>query len=104
MFGRSLSLACVFACLSLAPGAQAATRQVAPGGADRGDCSAAPCGSFAYAYGQAAAGDAVDVAAGVYGPQEVPSGEKAVLFRGRPGNKVRQLFVFAGHTTFDGID
>jgi hypothetical protein len=98
----AVATALILACCPA--GAQAATRQVTPGAGDSGDCVAAPCGSFAYAYRQAAAGDTIQVNAGVHGPQEVPRGEKAVTFRGVAGNKVRQLHVFAANTTFDGID
>ncbi len=104
MFARSFPIALAAALLFCAPAAQAATRQISPGGADAGDCIAAPCGSFAYVYGQAAAGDTVTVNAGVFGPQRVPSGTKAVTFKGVAGNKVRQLHVFASNTTYDGID
>jgi len=43
-----------------------ATRLVAPGGADSGDCTGAPCLTITYAIGQASAGDTVSVAAGTY--------------------------------------
>ena len=47
-----------------------ATRLVAPGGSDAGDCTGAPCATINYAIGQAASGDTISVAAGTYnGPQ-----------------------------------
>ena len=90
--------------LIVAPAAPAATRLVAPSGADGGDCLAAPCASFRYAYGQAAAGDVITVAAGSYGPQQVPQGSKSVTFLGLPGNKIRQVVSDADNVTFDGLD
>lgn len=57
--------------LMAAMSAQAApttTRYVAPAGTDSGDCSSsgAPCRTIAYAAGQAAAGDTISIAAGIY--------------------------------------
>jgi hypothetical protein len=96
-------LALAIAVLAAAP-ASAATRLVGPGGSDRGNCLAAPCASFGYAYGQSTGGDVIDVAAGVYGRQSVPSGSKSVTFRGRPGVKVRQVDNQASNVVYDGID
>jgi hypothetical protein len=90
--------------LGMAPAATAATRQVAPGGADAGECLDAACGSLGYAYGRAAPGDVVQVASGTYGAQDVPAGSKAVTFHGAPGAKVRELDNSASNVTFDGIE
>ena len=57
-----------------APAAGAATRLVAPGAANAGDCTASPCGSLGYAYQQSASGDVIRVAGGVYPAQVVPGG------------------------------
>jgi hypothetical protein len=84
--------------------ASAATRLVAPGAANSGNCLSAPCGSLGYAYGQSAAGDVINVAAGSYPRQDVPSGSKAVTFRGGPGVKLHQLYSNASNVTYDGID
>ena len=81
-----------------------ATLRIQPGAADRGGCVAAPCGSFRYAYGQSADGDVIEVGAGSYGEQTVPSGTKAVTFRGVAGNTIRQLHSDADNVTFDGLD
>ena len=60
-----------------------------PGGSEAGPCtSAAPCKSFTRAYQVAAAGDIIDVGAGSYPIQYVPSGSKNVVFRGLAGNKL----------------
>ena len=93
----------VIALLAAAP-ASAATRLVAPAGADSGDCQQAPCASFGYAYGQAANGDVISVAPGSYGPQPVPAGSKAVTFLGAPGVRVRQVDNQASNVTYDGIN
>jgi hypothetical protein len=98
---RALVLGALLACSSATP-ALAATRQVAPGGANSGNCLSSPCGSLGY--GQSAAGDVVQVAAGSYGEQEVPSGTKAVTFRGGPGVRVHQLYSNASNVTYEGID
>jgi hypothetical protein len=90
--------------LMLAASAEAATRHVAPSGSDAGDCVAAPCATFRYAFGRSAGGDVVTVAAGVYGAQTVPSGSKAVTFRGAGGVKVRELDNSADNVTFNRID
>src|SRR3954447_6887476 len=54
--------------LALTAPASAATsvRQVANGGSDTGDCTAAACATIGYAVGQAANGDVIKVAAGTY--------------------------------------
>ena len=49
-----------------APAASAATRQVAPTGADVGGCISSPCRTIGYAVGQANAKDVVSVAPGTY--------------------------------------
>ena len=90
--------------LAAAPAAGAATRLVAPGAANAGNCSASPCGSLGYAYQQSAAGDVIRVAGGVYPAQVVPGGSKAVTFSGSPGAKLRQLENNAANVTFDGIE
>ena len=87
-----------------APAAGAATRLVAPGAANAGNCTASPCGSLGYAYQQSAAGDVIRVAGGVYPAQVVPGGSKAVTFSGSPGAKLRQLENNAANVTFDGIE
>ena len=55
--------------------AGAATRYLSPSGTDSGSCSStvSACRSFDYAYRQSAAGDTVQVAAGSYGGQTIPS-------------------------------
>ncbi len=81
------------ACGLAAAPAPAATRAVALGAADAGDCIAAPCGSFGYAYRQAGPGDVVQVGGGDYPAQEIPSvaGRTAppVEIRPAPGAGVR---------------
>jgi hypothetical protein len=99
-----LCCAVLAAFLSLASSAAAATRSVAPGAADGGDCVAAACGSLGNAYQQSQPGDIVLVRAGDYGPQSVPGGSKPVTFRGDPGNKLRQLLNQASNVTYDGIE
>ncbi len=96
--------AAVVLLLVTAAAATAATRQVAPRGVDSGDCLAAPCASLGYAYGQSAGGDAVQVAPGSYGVQRVPSGSKAVTFRGGRDVVVRQVVNDASNVVFDGIN
>jgi hypothetical protein len=81
-----------------------ASLRLVPGGADRGDCKAAPCGSFRYAYDHSEDGDVIEVAAGVYPPQTVPSGQKEVTFQGARGATVRQLHNWGSNVTFDHID
>jgi hypothetical protein len=91
----SLRLAALIAALVTlvaAPAAQARTHRLAAGE------------SFAHAYRAARSGDVIVIPAGVYGPQEVPSGSKAVTFRGLRGNKVRKLDNYSANVTFDGID
>ncbi len=90
--------------LGTASWASAATRKVSPGGANSGDCAATPCATLGYAYGVAAPGDTIEVGAGDYPIQYVPSGTKAVTFRGVPGNRLRQLDNKAHNVTFDGLD
>jgi hypothetical protein len=86
------------------PAASAATLHVAPGGADRGDCVGSACAGVEYAYGQAAAGDVIELAAGEYPRQRVPAGTKAVTIRGLRGNRLRQLDNSAHNVTFDRLD
>ena len=40
----------------------------------------------------------------MYPSQTVPSGSKAVTFRGVAGNKIRQLHNYSANVTFDGLD
>jgi hypothetical protein len=96
--------AAVAGILATASSAEAGIRLVAPAGSDSGTCAAVPCASLGYAYGQAASGDVITVAPGIYGPQRVPGGAKAVTFRGLPGNKIRQLMSDADNVTYDGLD
>lgn len=104
--GRAFTLcAVIFGLLTAAPSAMAAIRYVDPGGSDGAACSqAAPCATLGRAYSIAVAGDDVQVGAGVYSPQEVPRGAKAVTFRGAPGAKLRELDNFADNVTYDGIE
>ena len=78
--------------------------RLAPGGTDDGDCVERPCGSFGYAYERSGSGDVIEVAAGVYPGQELPTGTKEVTFQGAPGAVVRRLENSASNVTFDGID
>lgn len=82
----------------------AATRQVAPGAGNAGDCVGAPCGSLGHAYSVSGSGDVIAVAPGTYGEQTVPSGTKAVTFNGGSGVAVRQLISQASNVTYDGIN
>jgi hypothetical protein len=78
---------------------------VAANGNDSGSCTqAAPCKTFSRAYAVASAGNVVSVAAGSYPIQYVPTGTKAVTFRGVSGNKIFQLDNSADNVTFDGLD
>jgi len=52
--------------LPLAPSAVTLTRLVSTAGTDAGDCSLAACAMIAYAIGQAAVGDTINIAAGTY--------------------------------------
>ena len=97
-------LAALSALLVLAPATGAATRQIAPGAPDSGNCLGAPCGSFGYAYAQSAGGDLVRVAPGAYPPQVVPPGSKAVVFKGSGLPKLRQLDNAASNVVFDGLE
>jgi len=94
----------VLAFLAFTSTAAAATRLVGPAGSDSGNCTAAPCATLGYAYGQAGSGDVITIAAGAYGPQHVPGGTKSVTFRGAAGNKIRQLMSDADNVTYDGLD
>ena len=120
-----LALAPVIGVALLLPvSADAATRHVAPGGADSGGCVAAPCSSLAYAYGQAGSGDVIELAGGSYGAQELPAGSKAVTVQPAAGAtpdlaqlrtlssgltvrglKLRALRIAGGsRTVFEGLD
>jgi hypothetical protein len=91
--------------LVLAPSASAATRYVAANGNDGAACTqAAPCQTLARGYAVAAASEVVEVAAGSYPKQSVPTGSKAVTFKGKPGNTLYQLANEADNVTFDGIN
>ena len=100
----SVLLAALAALLVLAPATGAATRQIAPGAPDSGNCLGSPCGSFGYAYAQSAGGDLVRVAPGAYPPQVVPAGSKAVVFKGTGLPKLRQLDNAASNVVFDGLE
>jgi hypothetical protein len=100
---HALALGLGFLLVSASP-AVGATLRVQPGAEDRGGCVDAPCGSFRYAYGQAASGDVVEVGPGSYGPQRVPGGDKPLTFRGLAGNKVLQLHSDADNITFERLD
>ena len=89
---RLVALVAALITLVVAPAAQARTHRLAAGE------------SFAHAYRAAKSGDVIEIPAGVHGPQEVPSGSKAVTFRGLPGNKVRKLDNYSANVTFTGID
>jgi hypothetical protein len=89
---RSALLVAVLFAVAAPAAAQAKTIRINPGQ------------SFASAYNQAAAGDVIEVGPGVYGAQDVPSGSKAVTFRGLSGNKVRKLDNHASNVTFEGLD
>ena len=98
----SIALALFF---GLAAPAQAKTLSVSPAGSDAAACTdAAPCKSLGRAYAVAAAGDVVQVANGTYPSQTVPSGSKAVTFRGGPGVFTRQVNNDASNVTYDGIN
>ncbi len=101
---RLAALAVIAGSLVLASSASAAVRQVAPVGADSGDCTLVPCASFGYAYGRAGGGDEIVVAPGSYGVQRVPNGSKAVTFRGAPGVIVRQVVNDASNVVYNGIN
>ncbi len=77
MARASLVLAVSLVSLGLAAPSAAwgASRYVSSSGADSGSCASpgAPCRSFGYAYRQASAGDVVELAAGSYGAQSIPS-------------------------------
>jgi hypothetical protein len=68
--------------------AASTTLYISPTGSDSGSCtSSAPCASVSYAYGKALAGDTttIQVAAGTYGRQVVPSGNKSVIIQNASG-------------------
>jgi hypothetical protein len=92
------------ALLASAATASAATSYVSPGGSGSTCSQAAPCGSLGSAYGKAASGDTVEIAAGVYGVQNVPAGTKQVRFHGNPGNTIRQIWNDASNVTYDGVN
>jgi hypothetical protein len=103
---RGFLAICLLSCALLvgAPAAPGATRHVAPGGANVGDCRSEPCASLGYAYSRSAPGDVIEVAAGAYPAQVVPAGSKAVTFHGADGATLRELDNHADKVTFDGID
>ena len=78
---------------------------VTTNGNDSNPCTQSqPCAGWDRAYNVAKAGDVISIASGVYGPQAVPAGTKAVTFLGQSGNKVRRLGNDASNITFDGIN
>jgi hypothetical protein len=99
----AIAVAALAFSLAVVATADAATRLVAPVGADVGNCTLTPCRSLGYAYGQSASGDVVTVAPGVYGAQEVPRGSRAVTFRGAAATRLRELDNSASNVTFDNI-
>jgi hypothetical protein len=102
---RGVALLCLLSGLLIAaPTASEVTRYVAPDGANRGDCRRDPCASLRYAYSRSAPGDVVEVAAGDYPAQVVPSGSKAVTFHGAAGATLRELDNHADNVTYKGID
>lgn len=102
---HGVPLFCVLSALLIAaPAAPGVTRHVAPGGANNGDCRPDPCASLGYAYSRSAPGDVVEVAAGTYPAQVVPSGRKAVTFHGAAGATLRELDNHADNVTYEGID
>jgi parallel beta-helix repeat protein len=72
----------VFITIAATNTVSAATRYVAPHGADTGACTAAPCRTIQYAVGQATAGDAISVASGIYA--ESVTVDKEVALIGNP--------------------
>jgi hypothetical protein len=56
----------VLVLLLVVPSALAATRLVAVGGVDAGDCTGAPCATLSYAIAQAVDGDTIDVGPGTF--------------------------------------
>src|SRR3954464_1664287 len=98
------SIVCLFLFAFAAP-AQAATRYVSTTGADTAACTVeAPCKSLERGYTVAATGDTVQVAGGTYAAPTVPSGTKAVTFKGDSGVVVRSMVVEAQNVTLDGIN
>jgi hypothetical protein len=89
---RAIALVAALFAVVLAPTAHAATRQISSGD------------SLAAAYQAAGSGDVVVLGAGVYPQQTIPSGSKALTFRGTAGATVRQLVNHASNVTFDGVD
>lgn len=87
------------------------TRYVAPGGTGSGCTQAAPCGSINAAYQIAAPGDAIELAAGSYGPQNVSYRSAAgswtanVVARPASGASVSLsgLDIGSPHLTVEGI-
>src|ERR687895_917886 len=102
---RRASIALVLLFLGIAAPAQAKTLSVSTSGSDSASCTdAAPCKSLGRAYAVASTGDDVQVANGTYPSQTVPSGSKAVSFRGGPGVVARQVINDASNVTYDGIN
>ena len=88
-----------------APPPGSAQVYLAPTGSDTAACTqTAPCRSMSRGYAVATAGNAIQLADGVYPAQNVPSGTKAVTFRGGSGVVVRQLYTMAANATFDGVN
>jgi hypothetical protein len=81
-----------------APAAAATVRQVANGGSDTGDCTAAACATIGYAVSQAANGDVIKVAAGTY-DEEVAVTKRVSLEGAKAGVDARNR---AG-TTGEGV-
>ena len=92
-------------CSLAAPAAGAATRQVAPGGSDSGNCLASACRSLGYAYGQSA-----QRRRGPRGSGRLPVADGARRHEGgdlqgcRRAPKLRQLDNGASNVVFDGLE
>jgi hypothetical protein len=88
-----------------APPPGSAQVYLSPTGSDTAACTqAAPCRSMTRGYNVASTGNVIQMAAGVYPEQDVPSGTKAVTFKGGAGVVVRQLISDGSNATFDGIE
>jgi hypothetical protein len=73
-----------------APPPGSAQVYLSPTGSDTAACTqAAPCRSMTRGYNVASTGNVIQMAAGVYPEQDVPSGTKAVTFKGGAGVVVR---------------
>lgn len=60
----------------------AATRNVATGGTDSGDCASSSCATIAYAMSQAVSGDTIAIAAGTYTEANLSVVGKTLIFAG----------------------